>query len=301
MSLELKKPQSVQFPDSWKAPKTPGYGTYPGSHRFEGIERYEGAVLTAIRNGYRHIDSAQTYDNEFYVGQAIHDSGVPRKEIFLTSKLHPSKNSRQGAIDGIEESRSVLKSYLDLFLIHYPGEGEVTEAWKSMIEAKYGGLCKHIGVSNFEIKHIEKLLRSTDECPEVNQIEFHPLLYSKELINLVQHCKENGIQVEGYCLLAWGDKLPDELGRINLLENDAVKKIADKHRISSSQVIIKWCMQHGVRPIVGTLKEEHISENAGPYVFRLSQEEMKSINALGEKQLRLSLFWGWDPPNAKMH
>ena len=96
--LEFKKPQRVQFPDSWQAPKTPGYGTYPGSHRFEGIERYEGAVLTAIRNGYRYIDTAQTYDNEFYVGQAIHQAihsnGVPRKEILLTSKLHPNKNSR---------------------------------------------------------------------------------------------------------------------------------------------------------------------------------------------------------------
>lgn len=292
MSSELNQPCSVQFPDSWKAPKTPGYGTFPGPYDYKDIERYEEAVMTAIQNGYRHIDTAQTYYNENYVGQAIRNSGVHRREIFLTSKLEPSKNSYRGALNGIDETRLALKTDLDLFLIHYPGEGKATEAWKGLIKAKAEGRCKHVGVSNFEIKHLKKLLPLTDEYPEVNQIEFHPLLYSKELMGLVQYCKEKGIQVEGYCPLAQAND--------GLLEKDAVKAIANRHEVSPAQVILKWCMQHNVRPIVGSINPAHISENAGPYVFLLSQEEIESINALGVAQRRISLDWRWDPPNAEM-
>jgi diketogulonate reductase-like aldo/keto reductase len=191
-----------------------------------------------------------------------------------------------------------LSSDLDLFLIHYPGEGEATQAWQGLTMAKVQGLCHHVGVSNFEVKHLELLLAETDTYPEVNQIEFHPYLYSKSLMNLVHYCKSNGILVEGYCPLAWGRKIPAPLP--NILENATVKSVAKKHSASASQVILKWCMQHGVRPIFGGLDPNHIAINAGPFDSHLSPEDMEQIDALGEAQIRLSLYWGWDPPSATM-
>jgi diketogulonate reductase-like aldo/keto reductase len=286
---------NLEFPKSWKTPLSPGYGTYPGKYGYEKIERWRDSVLAAIKTGYRHIDTAQTYSNESYIGEAIRNSEVDRDDIFLTSKLLPERNSYDGALERIEASLSALKTNLDLFLIHYPGEGIATAAWKGLIKAKSDGLCKHIGVSNFEMKHLEQLLSSTNECPEVNQIEFHPLLFSKELNELVEYCKEKGIVIEGYCPLAWGD--------YNLMRNDSIKAIARKYgeHVTTAQVILKWCMQHGVRPIVGSLNSEHISENAGPYNFELSPEEMITINALGRFKTRVSLnWWGWDPPAAVM-
>lgn len=297
MSFATQPDIRVPFPESWRTPKAPGYGTFPGPYNYEGIERYEEAVLTAIRNGYRHIDTAQTYDNEDYVGQAIHDSEVPRSEIFLTSKLHPDKNSYEGALNGIKESQSELNTHLDLYLIHYPGEGDPIEAWKGLIEAKAEAeeIYQHIGVSNFEIHNLERLREETGEYPEVNQIEFHPLLFSEELMNLVQFCKGNGIQVEGYCPLAQGNAR----GNSGLLTNNEVKVIADAHECSPAQVILKWCMQHEVRPIVGSLNPAHISENNRPYSFQLTGNEMKTIDALG-RGLRISTVWGWDPTSVKL-
>lgn len=297
MSFATHPDIRVRFPESWRTPKAPGYGTFPGPEPkdYEGIDRYKEAVFTAIRNGYRHIDTAQTYTNEHCVGQAIYDSKVVREEIFLTSKLHPDKNSYDGALNGIKESQSELNTHIDLYLIHYPGEGDAIEAWKGLIKARAEEICQHIGVSNFEIHNLERLREETGEYPEVNQIEFHPLLFSGELMNLVQFCKGNGIQVEGYCPLAEGNR-----GNCMLLNNNDVKMIADTHECSPARVILKWCLQHDVRPIVGSLDPAHISEDNKPYSFQLTGDEMKTIDALGRGHRISKERWGWDPTFVKL-
>lgn len=277
----------VKFPDSWRNPDHVGYGTYPGPYRYEGIERYYAAVGSTLSNGYRHIDTAHTYVNEHYLGQAIQESGIPREDIFLTSKLHPDLNSFSGTQEGVEKSLANLRTdYLDLFLIHYPGVGHPGDAWRALHRVRETGLCKHIGVSNFEIKHLKRLREISGVFPEVNQIEFHPLLYSEELEALVQFCRTNDIQVEGYCPLAWADT--------GLLESETVAGIVRKYHCTPVRVILQWSMQHGVCPIAGTLSPDHMAENAGPYDFDLTPDDMSAIDNLGNAQIRLSIMWGWD-------
>lgn len=298
--LEEKLPLGIQFPNSWSEPETPGYGTFPGPFdydvEYDGgsspvSERYYAAVATAIRCGYRHIDTAQTYDNEEYVGKAIRDSEVPRNEIFLTSKLDPDLNSYEGARNGIKKSLEELETeYLDLFLLHYPGEGaDPIGAWRGLLDVRSEGLCQHVGVSHFEMKHLERFREQTGEYPEVNQIEFHPLLYSEKLEDLVHFCKQNRILVEGFSPFAEGDP--------KILRNTVIERIAQNHNCSPARVILKWCMQHGVRPIVGSSDPTHLSENTEPYNFQLSRDEMTTIDAL---EPRVSLLWGWNAPEVTL-
>jgi diketogulonate reductase-like aldo/keto reductase len=280
----------VEFPVSWRNPESPGYGTYPGPYNYQGLERYAEAVIKALALGYRHIDTAQAYENEAYIHQAMLASAVSREDIFLTSKLDPSRNSYQGALDGIAESKQTLGTIPDMYLIHYPGNGSAIEAWRGLIDAKANGLCRRIGVSNFEKSHLMTLLERTSRAPALNQIEFHPHLWSKRLSDLVDYCQQNDILVEGYSPLA-------EV-KTGLLEEPVVLEIAQNHGSTPARILLMWCMQHGVRPIIGSLSETHMSENLGPYGFALTQQEMIQINALGSSQIRLSLYWGWDPTTA---
>lgn len=282
----------VEFPASWRNPESPGYGTYPGPYNYQGVERYAEAVAKALSLGYRHIDTAQTYGNEGYIRKAIRASRVPRDAIFLTSKLLPRRNSYWGALEGIIKSTIKLRTTPDMYLIHYPGAGRAIEAWQGLIEARAKGLCRHIGVSNFEQHHLATLLEKTGETPAVNQIEFHPYLWSERLSDLVDFCRQHAIGVEGYSPLAQC--------RGGLLQKPVVLEIAENHNTTPARVILKWCMQHGVRPIAGSLSEKHIAENFGPYDFVLTEQEMLWIDALGALQDRVSLLWGWDPPTAEL-
>lgn len=277
----------IHFPASWRSPQTPGYGTYPGPYEYQGIDRYLQTVKTALLAGFRHIDTAQTYDNEQYVGQAIRASGIARDEIFLTSKVEPSLNSYEGALSGIQASVSALQTQPDMYLLHYPGEGDPCGAWKGLLQAKAQGLCKHVGVSNCEITHLQILRKETGAYPALNQIEFHPLIYSHKLSELVKFCRGAGIAVEGYCPLAQGKR--------GILTDPNIQTIARRHGCSPARVLLKWSMQHGVRPIVGTLNPTHIVKDFGSYSFTLTSEEMATINALGTAQVRASLDWDRDP------
>jgi diketogulonate reductase-like aldo/keto reductase len=254
------------------------------------LERYAEAVTKALTLGYRHIDTAQAYENEAYIHQAILASRVPRDAIFLTSKLDSRRNSHQGALEGIMQSKQALGTTPDMYLIHYPGDGSALEAWRGLVEAKAKGLCRRIGVSNFEEHHLTTLLERIGEAPAINQIEFHPHLWSDSLSNLVGFCRQHSILVEGYCPLAEN--------KTGLLQEPVVREIAQNHGSPPARVILKWCMQHGVRPIAGSLSANHMSENLGLYDFSLTQQEMIQIDALGASQIRLSRCWGWDPTTA---
>ena len=294
----------VQFPNSWRNPILPGYGTFPAPFVSSNVNAEQVArgfqvhIERALSIGYRHIDTAYAYRNQDLVGAAIRAQGMPRQDVFVTSKLHPSNNSYREASLKIKqairlmwgEDAGRLGHYLDAFLIHYPGLGNPIEAWKALIAARKEGLVRHVGVSNFEIRHLEKLHERTGESAEINQIEFHPFIYVEQS-ELLDFCNTRCIAVEGYSPLAEGQALNDE----NL------RAIANEHNTSPARIALRWSMQHGVRPIVGTRSPAHLRENAEPYNFTLSAEEMLRIDSLGRtKPVRVSLRWNWNPKSAPL-
>jgi methylglyoxal/glyoxal reductase len=296
--------ERLQFPGSWRHPLMPGYGTFPYPFASAALDYRQTArdsqshVEVALAIGYRHLDTAFSYQNQDLVGAAIRAQGIPRPEIFVTSKLHSGDNYYRAASMKIREAiqllwgQNVLASdqYLDAFLLHYPGFGNPVEAWKALIEARQHGLVRQVGVSNFEIRHLEKLNAATGEYPALNQIELHPYLYVEQK-QLLEFCRRQNIVVEGYSPLAEGQVLADPV----------LQSIAKSHGTSPARIALRWCMQHGVRPIVGTRNRQHLQMNAEPYTFTLTDEQMLRIDSLGNaKTMRVSLKWNWDPPNAPL-
>lgn len=292
----------LRFPQSWREPKIPGYGTFP--HPFAGREVEYEQVARAARPGleqallvgYRHIDTAFTYRNQDLVGAAANELQIPRGELFITSKLHPNNNTYGGALEKIEQALrliwgdNVAGAYLDAFLIHYPGMRDPIGAWKGLLTARERGWIRHPGVSNFEIWHLEKLHQATEEYPQINQIELHPYIYCEQN-ELVDFCHSKGIAVEAYSPLAEQE----------VLDEPVLLSLARARGTTPARITLKWCMQHGARPIVGARNPEHIAENAEPYDFCLSEHEMQLIDVLGARKLiRVSLQWNWNPKTAPL-
>ncbi|UTR10449.1 aldo/keto reductase [Evansella sp. LMS18] len=232
------------------------------------------SVRTAIKHGYRSIDTAAIYKNEEGTGQGIREgmeaAGISREELFVTSKVWNSDLGYESAIRAYEESLERLGlDYLDLYLIHWPVEGKYKDAWRALEKLYKDGRVKAIGVSNFHIHHLEDLLKEAEITPMVNQVEYHPRLTQKELHAF---CKENGIQLEAWSPLMQGE----------LLNNEVLQEIGEKYGKSSAQVILRWDLQNEVVTIPKSVKEHRIRENADVFDFELSDVEMNSINELNE-------------------
>lgn len=233
-------------------------------------EQLVNAVKAAIKNGYRSIDTAAIYGNEEWVGNAIKDAGVPREELFITSKVWNSDQGYNETIQAFETSLDKMDlEYLDLYLIHWPVEGKFVDTWKAMEHLYHEGKIKAIGVSNFNIHHLETLFKETTVKPVINQIELHPKLNQEELR---EFGKKNDIQIEAWSPLMQGE----------LLENDELKELAEKHNKSTAQIILRWHLQNDVVIIPKSTKEHRIIENADLFDFELSKEDMDRINALNE-------------------
>ena len=229
----------------------------------------ERVTSDALEVGYRHIDTASFYGNEAEVGRAIAASGIPRDEITVTTKLWNTDQTR--AHEAFDESLERLGlEMVDLYLIHWPQPmyGEALGAWRSLIEIVGSGRASSIGVSNFEIEHLQQLLEETGVVPAVNQIELHPMHQRREL---VRFCREHDIAVE-----AWG---PLSQGKSDLLERDAVVEAAAAHGKTPAQVIIRWHVQHGTIVFPKTSKRERMIENADVFDFALTDAEMTAIDA----------------------
>ena len=227
----------------------------------------EQSVLWALEAGYRHIDTASIYGNEKEVGSAIKKSKVPRKEIFVTTKLWNSdhKNPEKA----LESSLQKLGlDYVDLYLIHWPAK-QRNETWKKLEQFLKDGKCKSIGVSNFTIKHLTELMKTAKIVPAVNQVEFSPFLYQKELL---EFCKSKGISLEAYSPLTRGRKLGD-------LELAAV---ATKNKKSPAQIILRWALQKDIVVIPKSKSKERIVENTDIFDFKISEEDMKALDELNE-------------------
>nr|WP_211171230.1 aldo/keto reductase [Bacillus sp. DNRA2] len=228
------------------------------------------SVAAAIRNGYKSIDTASFYQNEEGVGQGIKESGVPREDLFITTKLWNADQGYESTLTAFETSLNKLGlEYLDLYLIHWPGKDKYKETWKAFEKLNKDGRVRAIGVSNFQIHHLEDLMGEAEIKPMVNQVEYHPHLTQTELHAF---CKKEGIQLEAWSPLKQGQ----------LLNEPVLHEIAQKYNKSIAQVILRWDLQNGVVTIPKSIKEHRIIENSQVFDFELTLEDMERISRLNQ-------------------
>ena len=227
------------------------------------------AVTQALKAGYRHIDSAAAYFNEEDVGKAVRDSGIPREEIFITSKLWLQDHGYEGAKKGIERSlRKLGLGYIDLYLVHQP-YGDVAGAWKAMEEAKAEGKIRSIGVSNMSPALWNKFVPGFATKPAVNQVEFNPLFQQKEIRKLMA---ETDTKLEAWYPLGHGDA--------GLLNNPVITKLAAKYGKNAGQIILRFEVQEGVVTLPKSTNPERIRTNLDVFDFALTEDEMKEMRGL---------------------
>lgn len=245
-----------------------GLGVFKAEEGQEVID----AVKAAIKAGYRSIDTASLYGNEEGVGQAIKESGVAREELFITTKVWNPDQGYESTLAAFDTSINKLGlEYIDLYLVHWPVKGKYKATWRALEELYNEGKIRSIGVSNFQIHHLEDLMVDAKVKPMVNQVELHPLLSQVELR---EYSREQGIQIEAWAPLAQGQ----------LLDNEVIKEIAQQHKKSVAQVIIRWDIQSEIVTIPKSIKEHRIIENADVFDFELSAEDMERINALNQNK-----------------
>ena len=225
------------------------------------------ATTAALEAGYRHLDTATVYGNEAEVGRALAESGVARDDVFVTTKCPPGRSGRE--LETLRESLELLGTdHVDLWLIHWPGEGSTNSAmWSAFVQAREQGLAREIGVSNFDAALIDEVTDATGVRPAIDQIEWSPLLFDAR--TLAEH-RERGVAVEGYSALRGGT-----------LDHPEVVRIAERLGRTPAQVIIRWHLQHEVVVIPKSVQPERIRSNADVAGFVLDQDDMAALDALG--------------------
>lgn len=247
------------------------------------LSECEKAVIDAIEVGYRLIDTAASYGNEEAVGNAIKKSGVPREELFITTKLWIQDAGYENTLKAFEKSLNKLQlEYLDLYLIHQP-YGDVFGSWRAMQELYNAGKIRAIGVSNFHPDRIADLIANSGFTPAVNQIETHPF---HQQVETQKFLEENQIQIE-----SWG---PFAEGKNDIFKNETLTSIASKNNKSVAQVILRWLTKRGVVAIPKSVRKERMAENFDIFDFKLSADEMLQISTL---DTNASLFFDHRDPN----
>ncbi len=236
------------------------------------------AVRDALDVGYRLIDTAKLYRNEADVGRAVLRSGVPREDVFVTTKLWNTDHGHDAAMRAFDRSlRELGLDYVDLYLIHWPVAGARRDTWRALEEIHDQGKARAIGVSNFMVHHLAELLEDADVVPAVDQVEMSPFLPQREL---QAFCRDHGIQLEAYSPLTKGRRLGDP----------RVGAVAAKHHKTPAQVLLRWCLQSGAVAIPKTVRPERVRENADIFDFRLDAEDLRTLAGLDA-----SLHTSWDP------
>lgn len=244
-----------------------------GVYKVQEGDEVNRAVRTALEVGYRHIDTAAFYQNEEGVGQAIRESGIPRDQIFVTTKVWNSDQGYETTLKAFDTSLKKLGfDYIDLYLVHWPVKGKYKETYKALEKLYKDGFVRAIGVSNFQIHHLEDILADCEIKPMVNQVEFHPRLTQKPLLAF---CKQHDIQLEAWSPLMRGGELLNEPTLVN---------IAQKYNKTPAQVILRWDLQHEVVTIPKSVTPQRIAQNANIFDFTLTKEEMDAIDALNENR-----------------
>ena len=271
MSVELYKTMN----DGHKIPVV-GLGTWksePGDSTYN-------AVLASINAGYRHIDTARAYDNESDVGRAVNDAEVPRDDLFITTKLWNKDQGYQTALEACEKSLARLDcDYIDLYLIHWPLKELRNDSWRAFIELQEKGLCKSIGVSNFTIDNLKELEAKYGILPAINQVEFHPYHYQKELL---EYCNFKNIIIEAYSPLVHAKRM----------DEPRLVAISDELSKTPAQVLIRWAMQRGMVVLPKSVNQNRIIENFAVFDFEISDSLMKRLDDLDERFVTC-----WDPHN----
>ena len=236
------------------------------------------AVRSALELGYRHIDTAQAYGNESSVGRALHESGVARDEVFITTKFHPGRR------DPLKEAACSIEQlevdYVDLYLVHWPGRG-ATWAWPAMEAARARSYARAIGVSNFDPDELDQVLARATVAPVVDQVHFNPSAYRKALLDA---CAERDIALEAYSPLGTGAQLDDPV----------VTGIAGRLGRTPAQVLLRWCVQRGIPVITKSTHRDRIAENAEIFDFELAAPDMEELDALDRSRgTRVALERKW--------
>ncbi|KAF8244723.1 putative aldo-keto reductase [Wilcoxina mikolae CBS 423.85] len=264
---ELTLTSTVEVPNSRAPLLRPniGFGVYQSP---PGVCKQ--SCLAALQFGYRQIDTAQYYENEAEVGEAVRESGIPREEVFITTKVMSPRGSVEKTLERCRQSvKEIGLGYVDLFLIHTPSSGPKgrKELWQALEKLLEEGGTKAIGVSNYGVRHLEEMKTYSTTMPVSNQIELHVQCQQRPI---VEYCKKNGIQVEAYCPLARGKFLDDPI----------ITKLAKEHNVTPAQVLIRWILQHEYIPLPKSDNPRRIKENADVYHFELSPSEMEVLDAL---------------------
>jgi diketogulonate reductase-like aldo/keto reductase len=237
------------------------------------------AVRWALELGYRHVDTAQAYGNEESVGRALRDSGLPREDVFVTTKFYPGSDDPEAEAQRSLERLGV--DYVDLYIIHWPAGGP-TWAWDGMQRARERGHARSIGVSNFSVAELDELLAVADVAPGVNQVQFSPFEYRRRLLDA---CEERHVVLEAYSPLGTGRHLGDR----------TVAEIADRLGRTPAQVLVRWCLQRELVVLPKSTHRERIEENAQVFDFTLSASDMAALDALdgtgGTDRARESTWW----------
>jgi len=224
------------------------------------------AVRWALELGYRHIDTAQAYGNEESVGRALRDSGVPRDEVFVTTKFYPAREDPAAELE--QSLRRLGVDQVDLYIIHWPQAGP-TWAWPGMERAHELGYTRSIGVSNFSVSELGELMAAASIAPAVNQVQFSPFKHRRALLAA---CLEQGVALEAYSPLGTGRHLSDE----------TVSRVAQRAGRTPAQILLRWCVQRELPMIAKSTHRERIEENAQIFDFTLSDEDMAQLDALDE-------------------
>lgn len=234
------------------------------------LKRAYQSVIWALDMGYRLIDTATMYGNEKKIGKALKESGVPREEIFITTKVWNTDQGYNNTLSAFEKSLNNLGlSYVDLYLVHWPVTRLRNETWKALEKLLEDGKTRAIGVSNYTIRHLTELMENSSNIPTVNQVEFTPFLFQRDLL---EFCQKNNIIVEAYSPLTRGQKF----------NNPILKAIGEQYGKTSAQILIRWGLQHGIIEIPRSKSKEHIHDNADVFDFNLNGEDMGQLDNLNE-------------------
>lgn len=239
----------------------------------------ERAVRWALEAGYRHIDTAQAYGNEGSVGQALRDSGIPREEVFITTKFYPARRDPAAEIEG--SLRRLGVDQVDLYIIHWPQNGP-TWAWPGMEAARERGHTRSIGVSNFSAQELDEVIAIAGTPPAINQVQFSPFEYRRSLLAA---CETRNVAVEAYSPLGTGRHLSDA----------TVARVAEGVGRTAAQVLLRWCLQRGTIVLSKSTHRERIEQNAQIFDFTLSDDDMATLDALdvtgGTDRARERKWW----------
>jgi diketogulonate reductase-like aldo/keto reductase len=253
-----------------------GFGTW----EIRPDDQAKASVAKALEVGYRVIDTAKIYGNEAGVGQAIRDSGIPREEIFITTKLWSDDHGYDSTLRACQQSLDRLGlEYLDLYLIHWPATPRRHDSWRAFEKLDGDGLIRAAGVSNYSVEHLEEVLERSELVPAINQVEFHPFIFEaqQELLDL---CLSQDVLIEAY----------SPLRRVSAELTDSIEAVARRYNKTPQQLVLRWCVEHCTLPLPRSKNPEHMASNFDIFDFEIDENDMRTLDSLSDGE-RVT----WDP------